>query len=329
VIRSFSSHLALVAALVACGGEEAEPAGSGGLGQGGPGQGGVAASALPYEPCADEARVGRFEIDLGEAYTDVRGKVSDGALPTQIPDERGRVGDCRLLEARVGACAPGCPAATQICSNDGQCVRLPQAHDLGAVTVYGLAVPLVMTSNPVTHGYSKPAQPMLPHPGFLPGADLRLTTGGGDYAPFELRGWGVSLLELAGGTAASVNAGVPTRFSWLAPGAAGPARLHAKLQVNHHGSSNVWIECDFPDTGAAEIPAELIDGLVAQGLSGYPTLTATRRSATSLEIEPGCVELLVTSEIQSSVDVEGLVSCDDSSMCPSGQRCLPVERFCQ
>jgi hypothetical protein len=333
VIGPFPFRLTLLATLVACGGAEAEPVGSGGgqggLGQGGLGQGGIAASALPYEPCPYEARVGQFTIELTPEYTSVDGKVSDGPLPTQVPDELARAGDCRLLKARVGACASACPAATQVCSNDGRCMPRPLAHDLGAVTVQGLVIPMVMTSNAVTHGYSNPAQPMLPNPGFLPGADLRVTTGGGDYAPFELRGWGVSLLELASVPAAHVSAGVATQVSWRASSSAGPARLQAKLQVNHHGSSSAWLECDFPDTGAAEIPAELIDALLAEGLSGDPTLTATRRSATSVEIEPGCVELLVASKIEASIEVEGLTTCDDSSMCPSGQSCLPVERFCQ
>jgi hypothetical protein len=325
---SFPFSLALAATVVACGGGEVDPGGAGGVGQEGLGQGGLDASALPYAPCADEARVGGFTIVLAPDYTSVEGKVSDGPLPAQITDELARLGDCRLLKERVDACAPACPVATQFCGRDGQCVPLPQAHDLGPATVHGLVIPMVMSANAVTHGYSNPALPKLPHPGFLPGADLRVTTGGGDYAPFELRGWGVSLLELAR-EPVRVSVGVPTQVAWQAPSSPGPARLQAKLQVNHHGSSSAWVECDFPDTGAAEIPAALIDGLVAEGLSGDPTLLATRRSATSVEIEPGCVEMSVKSEISSSVEVEGLTSCTDSSMCPSGQSCLPVERFCQ
>jgi hypothetical protein len=55
----------------------------------------------------------------------------------------------------------------------------------------------------------------------------------------------------------------------------------------------------------------------------------SRRSATSVEIESGCAELLVTSEVTASIEVDGIVSCNTSVECPSGQSCLPVERFCQ
>ena len=157
---------------------------------------------------------------------------------------------------------------------------------------------------------------------------MRLATSGGDYAPFSLRGWGVSALSLAPGPIV-VEAAAPVLLSWAAPEVVGPARVHVALNVNHHGSSNAWIECDFPDTGAAQIPAGLIDALMAKGQSGFPTLTATRRSATSVGIEPGCVELLVVSEVISSVEVDGIVSCNTSVTCPLGQSCLPVERFCQ
>jgi len=289
---------------------------------------GVAASELPYAPCAPENLVGQFVIELAVGYTRVGGKIYDGVLPTRVPLELVREGECRLVEIVPSTCTPACPAATEICDASQTCVPLPRARAVGAVGVAGLAVPLTMRANEVTQAYSNPAQPPLPHPGFVPGADLRLATSGGDYAPFALRGWGVSALELGGGPAA-IRAGAPVALEWHAPEDAGPARLHASLNINHHGSSNAWIECDLPDTGSAQIPATLVDALMAKGSSGFPTLTASRRTATSTEIEPGCAELLVVSEVTSSVEVDGIVSCNTSMECALGQSCLPVERFCQ
>jgi len=43
----------------------------------------------------------------------------------------------------------------------------------------------------------------------------------------------------------------------------------------------------------------------------------------------GCVQLLVTSSASAGVSVAGLISCNDTSMCPSGQTCRPLERFCE
>jgi hypothetical protein len=322
---AFSLGLLLAPAFGACSGDGDGPAAAGGAGGVGQGQGGVAAIELPYSPCDEAAVVGQFVIALGAGYTSVDGKVTDAVLQSQVPDELAREGDCRLVEAAVTTCTPACPVATQVCDRSNTCVALPRARDLGAVTVHGLVVPMTMSANAVTRSYTNPGT--LPAAGFLPGADLRITTAGGDYAPFELRGWGVSALAL--GEPIDVVEGRPTAIVWQPPTVAGPARVDVLLNINQHGSSKAWIECDFADTGSGEIPAALIDGLIAQGLSGYPTLTATRRSATSRDIEPGCVELLVTSEVSVDVDVEGIVSCATSANCPAGQTCLPVERFCE
>jgi hypothetical protein len=311
----------LLALLVACSAE------SGGNSSG-TGQGGIPAAELPYQPCSAETTVGQFVIELAPGFTRVGGKVTDAVLPSQVPDELGRAGECRLLAATQTSCVPACPVATQVCGQEASCVALPRARDVGTLTVHGLVIPLQIQPNAITRSYSDPVQARLPHPGFLPGADLRINSAGGDYAPFELRGWGVSPLVLAEAPI-EIRRGQATRLGWQAPTDPGPARLHVELNINIHGATNSWIECDLPDTGVGEIPAELIDGLFGQGLSGDPTLTATRRSATSRAIEPGCVEMLVLSELSVGVQVEGVVSCETSAQCPLGQTCLDVERRCE
>jgi hypothetical protein len=208
------------------------------------------------------------------------------------------------------------------------CTPLPAARDLGTVTVHGLVMPVQMTPNARTKSYSNPTTPRLPHPGFESGADLRITTGGGDYEPFELRGWGISPLSVTTDPII-VAPGMATSISWEVPPEAGPAHVLMDLVINKHGSSEARIECDFPDTGSAQIPAALIDALFEKGLSGFPTLTLTRRTATSEIIEPGCVELLVTSGFSTGVEVPGLTSCDDANPCPTGQTCVPVMLVCE
>jgi hypothetical protein len=188
-----------------------------------------------------------------------------------------------------------------------------------------LVVPVEMTANPVTGSY-RPRGTALPHPGFEPGADLRLLASGGDVAAFELRGWGLSPLQRVT-SPIEVDAGTPTRLEWAPQG--GPTHLLARLHINNHGSSIAWIECDLPDTGAATIPATLIDALLALGRSGFPTIELTRRTATSTDTALGCVQMLVTSEVSAGVSVAGLTSCNDSSMCPPGQTCRALERFCE
>ena len=138
--------------------------------------------------------------------------------------------------------------------------------------------------------------------------------------PIELRAWGVS--PLAGvPNPIAVRAGEGVALSWQPPEDAGPARVHLELNVNHHGSTSNWIECDVEDTGSAQLPVALVDGLLERGRSGYPTLTVSRRSVSSAQIEPGCVELGVRSHRQTPLTVAGHTPCDSPDDCPEGQTC--------
>ena len=307
----------------ACSGEARGPerAGAGGDGAGGP------PVELPYAPCPARAGVGEFAIELGADYTIASGKVLDGVAPNRIFELLASEGQCQLLRVPPRSCTPACPVSTHMCGPDNECVPLPRARDVGTVAVSGLVVPVEMRANPVTGSY-RPERAVLPHPGFEPGADLRLRASGGDGEGFELRGWGVSSLEPPT-SPVEVAPGAPTRLSWQPPAQAGPARMQALLHVNHHGSSNAWIECELADTGSAEIPAPLIDALLAEGRSGFPTIELTRRTATSTLIELGCVQMLVSARVFAGVSVSGLISCNDSSMCPPGQTCRALERFCE
>jgi len=283
-------------------------------------------SPLSYEPCPTGRRVGSFNIALTDQYTSVGGKVFDAVAPRDVPVEVSSERDCTLFTTPVMQCNPGCDPSTQVCGADNQCLPQPEARDLGKVTVRGLLVPLQLEPNMVTKAYTNPASAQLPQPGFEPGARLRLSSSGGDYPPVELRGWGVSLLQGVSNPI-SVQAGRDVPVSWQPPDDPGPARVHLNLNINHHGSSTNWIECDVPDTGSASVPAGLVDQLLARGQSGFPTLTVTRRSASSAQIEPGCVELLVSSESVSDVELDNFQSCSRADECSPGQACGP-EFFC-
>jgi hypothetical protein len=320
------SGAGLVWAMSGCGsGGDADPAHAN-AGTGGQEQ--SEARLLAYEPCAEEQKVGEFVIELASAYTSVRGKVEDAVSPNQVPHTLQAEGACRLLKPPRLLCDPGCAFSTETCAENNECVPLPNATDVGTVTVGGLLVPVQMQPNPATKNYVNPATPRLPQPGFQPGAALSISTSGGDYLPFELRGWGVSLLD--GATNQLVlQPGAPMAVAWQTPSDPGPAHLHMNLEINVHGSNKAWVECDVPDTGSAQIPASLVDALFAEGRSGFPTLTLTRRTANSRLIEPGCVQLLVSSEVSAPVEVPGIVSCEDASSCDAGQVCLTLERYCQ
>jgi hypothetical protein len=321
---------------VACSSDSADDGGAAAASGGGTGgtgaeagAGGVPASELPYQPCPAESDVGGFTIELGDGFTSVDGQVFDAVAPAYVSTELQSEAGCRLVTYPNPVCNPPCEASTQDCAPNNQCLPKPVAHDVGSVIVTGLARAVEMTANANTGSYRPPA-PALPHPGFAAGADLRVSASGGDYQPFELRGWGVEAFQFTGETV-DVSAGTPVSLSWAPPTQAGPARIRAVLDINNHGSSNTSIECDFPDTGSAQIPASLLDALIARGTSGFPTLGITRRTATSTQIEPGCVQLIVTTYSMNSIDVTlpGLVSCNEDNPCPDGLTCKPIERYCE
>jgi hypothetical protein len=290
--------------------------------------GSVSARDLPYAPCSAESEVGEFSIELSEEYTSVGGKVWDGVTPRFVSEQVMVEGSCRLLASPRALCTPPCVAGTEECSADAVCVPAPQARDVGLVTVEGLVAPLEMRPGDQTRNYTNPAIPALPHPGFAPGANLHLHASGGDFEAFDLWGWGISLLGVTTDPI-EVRSGMPTLVEWRVPADVGPAHVHATLEIDNHGSSGTWIECDVADTGSLAIPAALIDELFMRGRSGFPTLGLARRTATSVEITPGCVELLTQSQLALDVEVEGITSCAGPSDCPLGQTCRFPERFCE
>lgn len=282
---------------------------------------------MPYAPCASEEQVGEFTIERGPDYTSVEGKVYDATTPNRVAQLEARDGECQLLSLPAFSCNPACPVSTETCGPDGLCLPLPQPRSVGAVHVSGMVVPVELSANAVTGGY-RPRGAQLPHPGFEPGSALTLQASGGDVDAFELWGWGIYPLTEVDAPV-QVNAGAPTALGWSAPETPGPARMHVSLNVNNHGRNNAWIECDFADDGAAEIPAALLDALLALGQSGFPTVSFSRRTVTSSELDWGCVQLAVSSTVSAGVSLGGLTSCNDSSMCPADQTCRPLERFCE
>jgi Cys-rich repeat protein len=75
------------------------------------------------------------------------------------------------------------------------------------------------------------------------------------------------------------------------------------------------------DDGEFEVPAELVTQLVDLGLSGFPSAALGRRSTDGVRVEPGCIDLRISSEITVELEVDGLISCTSNADCPEGQSC--------
>lgn len=291
---------------------------SGGSSTGGSSTGGSSGGgSLEYRPCALNARVGAFTIELGDGYTAVTGAVRDAVQPSDVPELASQEGSCRLYEKRNLFCDPPCGSGTTC---DGTaCIPAPANQSVGTVSVTGLAASLEMMPSGV-NSYTNPATPELPHPGFTEGAEIGLSAAGGAYAPFSLQGRGIAALSLEGDSLTVVE-GQPLAVRWTPPGESNGQMVHLTFEFNRHGGTPTWLECDAPDTGSFDVPAALVGALLELELSGWPTLAATRRTVDSANVGPGCVELRVVSSVTIDVELPGVTSCDSENPCPPPQVC--------
>jgi hypothetical protein len=206
---------------------------------------------------------------------------------------------------------------------DDTCQPYPTAHSAGSVTVTGLNLEsgeasLVMT--PIANNYQPPAGVKLLYPPADEGATIRLEASGDYFSAFTLEAKGVSPLELLNDTI-PLAADSPVQLEWTPPGQAGISKVNVKLDISHHGGTKGMIECSAEDTGSLELPASLVTQLLDLGVAGFPTIIVARQSVGSTTIAAGRVEAIVSSQIERSVEIAGLTSCNDDSQCPDGQTC--------
>ncbi|MFO0573373.1 MAG: hypothetical protein U1A78_05210 [Polyangia bacterium] len=273
---------------------------------------------------------GTFQVSLvapdsslgSPGYTSVVGKVADGPTPAQLQwTTSSSAGGCVLRKPRVPFCDTPCSGGA-VCVEDNKCQSYPSSKSVGTVRATGIKTTSGATEfsmDPVAGGYQ--ASGALPYPAFAEGAAIQLVAAGGVYSAFTLKTSGIAPLALLTDPI-PVASNQAVKLSWTPPGQAGISTIHVKLDISHHGGTKGMIECDAPDSGALEIPAAMITELLALGTAGFPTIVVTR-SATpgSAVIAPGRVDLNVSSAVERAVQIPGVVSCNDSSMCAQGQSC--------
>jgi len=283
------------------------------------------AGATPGDP---DKLVGSFQVkvtpasDLGAATTTIIGKISDGPTPatTQWIDPQTE-GDCTLTTPHSPYCTTPC-GSSAACVEDDTCLAYPTAHGAGAVTVTGIQaangstpLTLLLTNNV----YQAPPAVALAYPPFAE-SDAVTVTAAGDYFPaFNLSSKAIAPLVITS-TNLALKSGQGLALTWT-KGAEGTARIHVKLDISHHGGSKGQIECDTADSGALTVSGALITKLLNLGVAGFPTVIVTRHTVGSTVIPSGRVELELSSTVEQSVSVDGLISCTDPEDCPDGQEC--------
>ncbi len=294
---------------------DASPSGDAGVGlDADPGPTGL----TTYTPCSYGVNLGGFAVTLEESYTSVLGIVADGVSPTSIPALGGAAGDCMLYEPRSLFCDPPCGAG-EACDDDNTCTPYPSNMDVGTVTIDGLSHPVEMTSKQPVWFYTHIGA--LDHPAFGPGDAITLEAAGGGVEAFTLQGAGIEPLDMIS-DAMPMEVGVPALLEWTPQADAGsPARVQLHVSIANHGGVPAFIACDVDDTGSYEIPALLVESLLAVGASGWPSVGITRQTVDSVDSALGCIQLAIVSEVVLPITIPGLVSCSVDDDCPDGQVC--------
>lgn len=267
--------------------------------------------------CPADTKVGGVFVSLEDGFTAVQGQIANGVRPIDVPEVFAAAGECELLVPPTLFCEPAC-GPNQVCSADG-CIDAPANVSVGPITVDGLANAVEMTAMPPVFFYNYRGD--LPDPPYAMGALIRARSDGGDYEPFDLSVVGVERLVLDGDTV-PLNMGEPAILNWTAAMGDG-TEVHIDLNIANHGGTPGRIECTVPDTGNFAVPSELVDALLMNGFSGFPTAILTRRSIQSADIDLGCVQFESKSTAVFDLQIDGLTSCSNDDDCPEGQICQP------
>jgi hypothetical protein len=87
--------------------------------------------------------------------------------------------------------------------------------------------------------------------------------------------------------------GQPLAVTWTPGGQPGVDRVSVKLSSTFDNGPPGDVVCDFADTGAAVIPASMVNRQASYGMALQ--LGVYRSTAQSVTLTPGCVYLQVTS----------------------------------
>jgi hypothetical protein len=225
------------------------------------------------------------------------------------------------------SCPNGC-ATGEVCAGQNVCQPASKAQGAGVVSVSGLTTPLASSpskSNIYYETFSSEAS----YPPFTVGGSIALTSAGDAVPALTMAVRGVAPLELPGNQSLTLSNGKSLSLAWTAPPAGGSGRITVSMDIGHHnGVTAAHLDCDFPDTGSATIPATLIATLISKGYAGYPDLEIARTSVDSASTSAGCVEWAVTAPLKVPVAIEGVTSCHVDTDCPTAAPVCHADLTC-
>ena len=280
--------------------------------------------------CSHATRVGGVKIDVRSDYPSISGAVAGGVVPMHIwfEVEDGKEGDCLLEQHIVPSCVEMC-GPTETCDYDGTCIPYPVKHSVGTITVGGLAKPVVMEPMGAA-GATMYSFIDLQYPFVDPGAKIVAQAAGdeNDFGGFTLHGRGVELIDLLNEEPV-LMADQDLEINWTA--GQNDASVTLKINIDQHGASPIRLFCETADTGSYTLPSTLIDMLIASGVTGYPSLSISRRTIERMDmedVENGCIEFEVSSFLTRTILVENHIPCQFDYECPDGMTCDETIETC-
>jgi hypothetical protein len=309
-----------------------------GTGGSGTGSGGATAEAK-FAPCSSDKRLGGFTLSLVHetaasgtnsgtpAHAQFGGSVYDRVKPDTVWPEIQHDGDCRVVVGPAFSCPNGC-ASGQVCAGDNVCQPASKAQSAGVVNVTGLTAAL--TSSPSKSNiYYETFSSDAAYPPFTVGATINLAAAGDAVPAINLAARGIAPLDLPASQTLMLSSGKSLALAWAPPPSNGAGRITVSMDIGHHnGMTAAHLDCDFPDTGSATIPAGLITTLMSKGYAGYPDLEIARASVDSTTTSAGCVEWLVTAPLKVPLAIEGVTSCHEDTDCPTAAPVCHADLTC-
>jgi hypothetical protein len=271
---------------------------------------------------------GSFLISLVEptatakGFTSVLGAITTFPTPASLSWEEGaQSGSCRIYKPHVPFCETPC-GSEAICVEDGKCQEFPKSLGAGKVTVKGVKTKAganSFTMDPTKNNYQPDSRDSLAFPPFAEGDEVGITAAGdSSVAAFSVSVKGIAPLVALKDSFALAD-GQPIGLEWTPAKDPQASRVSILVDLSHHGGTKGKIVCEGPDNGKLEIPAVLVDGLKALGVSGFPKIEISRKAiATNPDVH---VDLVLESLITLPLSVPGIVSCIEDSGCPDGQTC--------
>jgi Cys-rich repeat protein len=280
---------------------------------------------------------GTFEIHYvsgatsADSYAEIGGFMYDSAAADLVIwDKKTTDGNCSLYQPRTPFCE-SC-ASGQVCVDTNVCRTPPSTYDVGDVTMTGLtspsgANPLRLTTVTSATGTTYLCAEDLPVPPCTIGATVGLSaTGKGDYPAFSIQTQCIAPLVVTN-SAITLQSGTAFTLTWTPSTVAG-VRIDLEFDLSHHGGSKGKVICETSDSGSLQVSSTLVDSLLALGVTGYPKADVTRVITGTTAVGSGQAQLKLYSDQTFVVQIPNLISCQNSTECPSGQTCQVPGQMC-